>query len=795
MSQAEIVLYATDAAAAIAQLLEESRAAVSRACEGALESLRSASPDLVPAGVRWSMFGPPEPGTSIGGPLVPFAGGHLPAAYWHWLGEREPSLAANVEEIALGTAGESATARFMAMQALGAIDPVRSARASTRTLDELQAAGDAGAISQFAQYSPRSFNREEPLDLVRILARENPERILALLESDNDEVVWAGVVMIERIRLEGGVERLLSILDRPGTRERVVHALLDMGCEAEVTEAFARRLRTLADSESITALLQVLKSLARSHRHARRVLASLLEREASDPGSERERILKEMAGLFPKRNQNHDDGDDDDGDDDDDEDEDGAPVDSCNPVRAIAILDVMQSEGLIGSEAVGRVRRLVSGPDAKPSLQGTVFSALASEGALDGLAMHRRNLDKWFLSLCGRTQGRIQPEAISCPTHGADFRDGTLRFVACGRLYRANLFVDKDDEHAQEVAIAAVLNRILEESGDSSRFLRIAFGDTLAYGDPSAYSNAERRLGFRVLQPVPVCRIELRPTVAECDAAADRGYAIRCFRSRWKTPGSDTEVLLSRDEHGRTALHVVASSNLTTMIGPILEAGLPVDSRDASGLTPLYYAAFDDHVEATLALIDRGANASSCDGMGLTALHVAAKKGAVNVARALLDRGFDVDLRLQVVEPPPNENAGAAAALIVAIGLKPFGVFRTGQTPLHVAAMNNQVEAMELFLDAGAAIDARDEDGRTPLHLAVSYGQEEAADLLRARGASTSILDHEGLTPDERAADAEARQAEAVVRTQEMIKAMQEHLAQNAPDSETGDAESQPGSP
>ena len=69
-------------------------------------------------------------------------------------------------------------------------------------------------------------------------------------------------------------------------------------------------------------------------------------------------------------------------------------------------------------------------------------------------------------------------------------------------------------------------------------------------------------------------------------------------------------------------------------------------------------------------------------------------------------------------------------------------------TPLHVAALMDDVAAARLLLDHGAAIDSADRGPRmTPLHVAASYGKPEVAAFLLDRGASIEVKDLSGRTP------------------------------------------------
>jgi ankyrin repeat protein len=114
-----------------------------------------------------------------------------------------------------------------------------------------------------------------------------------------------------------------------------------------------------------------------------------------------------------------------------------------------------------------------------------------------------------------------------------------------------------------------------------------------------------------------------------------------------------------------------------------------------------------------------------------TALHHAADRGARN-----------------------DEDAGAAAAVIELLlqrGARVDARNDVGETPLHGAAGWWCWASMRLLLDRGAEVDALDEQGRTPL---VAMFQEtaganepsaaEAVELLAARGADANAADEDG---------------------------------------------------
>lgn len=75
----------------------------------------------------------------------------------------------------------------------------------------------------------------------------------------------------------------------------------------------------------------------------------------------------------------------------------------------------------------------------------------------------------------------------------------------------------------------------------------------------------------------------------------------------------------------------------------------------------------------------------------------------------------------------------------------------TGQTPLHIAAANDSVNAIEALVDLGAKLDAKDVNGDTALSVAAHGQKYDAVMLLLANGANPDTNDNRGLSPLHRA--------------------------------------------
>jgi ankyrin repeat protein len=123
-------------------------------------------------------------------------------------------------------------------------------------------------------------------------------------------------------------------------------------------------------------------------------------------------------------------------------------------------------------------------------------------------------------------------------------------------------------------------------------------------------------------------------------------------------------------------------------------------------------AAYHGHWKLCRFLIDQGANVNRPDAeTGETPLHSAVSKSDLKyntVLRVLLDAGA---------------NPNCATKPSVETGAFMRDCRTKGETPLHRAAAFCNEEAIQMLLDAGAKVDARDMNGETPLSWASWYGR------------------------------------------------------------------------
>lgn len=166
---------------------------------------------------------------------------------------------------------------------------------------------------------------------------------------------------------------------------------------------------------------------------------------------------------------------------------------------------------------------------------------------------------------------------------------------------------------------------------------------------------------------------------------------------------------------GMAPINVAAEHGHVDVIQLLLENGAPM-SPNPAGFFPIHTAAYCGHVEVIKLLMEFGANLDSGGGKNkLRPVSMAVANDQTEAIEFLLDAGADISTY-------PGQ-----------VG-----------TDLHVAASGGTVKALEVLLasDRGYDIHARTSLGDTPLCLAAFNGQSRAAEVLLEAGADLHVFNH-----------------------------------------------------
>ncbi len=212
-----------------------------------------------------------------------------------------------------------------------------------------------------------------------------------------------------------------------------------------------------------------------------------------------------------------------------------------------------------------------------------------------------------------------------------------------------------------------------------------------------------------------------------------------------------------KNEYGQTLLHWALNEGSLEAVKFLIENGADFNVEDMHGQTPLFFAQRYDYDEIAAYLLEKGArvarmttneqalwsairkkdyqqaeqlvisggiNINAVDNYGATLLHTAVIRGTPQIVELLLKNGADVHAQEGMLT----------------------------HTPLHFAAAlrsNSPKENIELLIQFGADIEAKDSYGKTPLYCAVERVEDMSTGAKRAVcvGIAIQLLGH-GANPD-----------------------------------------------
>ena len=146
-----------------------------------------------------------------------------------------------------------------------------------------------------------------------------------------------------------------------------------------------------------------------------------------------------------------------------------------------------------------------------------------------------------------------------------------------------------------------------------------------------------------------------------------------------------------QDRNGCTAMQLALSSRRVGIVKKLLDAHCDPNLKDNDGRTALHYAVHKDNVDAVKWLLDAHCDLNLKDNDGRTALHYA------------VHNGYEVRYPYRT----SKGNAGVAKLLLDA-HCDPNLKDKNGWTALHSAARIDALNAIEVLLDKGADVSAKD---------------------------------------------------------------------------------------
>jgi ankyrin repeat protein len=199
-----------------------------------------------------------------------------------------------------------------------------------------------------------------------------------------------------------------------------------------------------------------------------------------------------------------------------------------------------------------------------------------------------------------------------------------------------------------------------------------------------------------------------------------------------------------------TAL-MLAALDSPTAIGPLLDAGAPLQTVGRGGATALHFAAEGKHSLASVRrLLEAKADVAALDVEGRSPLMWAAKTCQVEVVQAMLDAGSKVNvegakdgMQALALAAGHNSKAGVLDALLVS-GAHVNALSADGGTALMRAAEGGMLTAMTTLIAAGANMDLQDKAGKSALMFAAEQNSPHGVSLLFLAGANPKLKNRAG---------------------------------------------------
>jgi 60kDa lysophospholipase len=183
---------------------------------------------------------------------------------------------------------------------------------------------------------------------------------------------------------------------------------------------------------------------------------------------------------------------------------------------------------------------------------------------------------------------------------------------------------------------------------------------------------------------------------------------------------------------GPIVLCTLAESGDLTDLKSLVEAGLDPDRPDYDKRTPLHMAATAGQFAVVQYLIEREANVNALDRWGETPLQRALSGQHYGVVKLLKNCGAILkgpNIPYMMAEAASYGEAKRIRQYLDA-GFDPKVRVFNGNTLLHVAAAENQMEVIQVLLENGVDPQTKNDVGTTPLDVAQSGNHRDAKNLM-----------------------------------------------------------------
>ncbi|XP_058273642.1 ankyrin repeat and SOCS box protein 13 [Hemibagrus wyckioides] len=195
----------------------------------------------------------------------------------------------------------------------------------------------------------------------------------------------------------------------------------------------------------------------------------------------------------------------------------------------------------------------------------------------------------------------------------------------------------------------------------------------------------------------------------------------------------------------RTEVHKAAYQGQVSHLQSLIQSGASVNIVAVDSITPLHEAAIRGQAQCVRLLLDAGAQVDARNVDGSTPLCEACSAGSSECVQLLLKYGAKVNPALTSRTTSPLHEAciggnAECVKLVIANGASLEAYDLYNGTPLHVACVNQHLECVKVLLNAGAKVNTV-RLHETALHHAAKANNAEMIELLVEFGANIYAKD------------------------------------------------------
>ena len=213
--------------------------------------------------------------------------------------------------------------------------------------------------------------------------------------------------------------------------------------------------------------------------------------------------------------------------------------------------------------------------------------------------------------------------------------------------------------------------------------------------------------------------------------------------------------------HGKTPLLIAVIQGHDRIVQMLLEAGASITAsfkrhpaRIGDGFTGMMVCAMQGQANMMQDLLEHDADSSVLNKRstkGFSAIDFAVCRNHFDMLRAMLKHGADVNLPGGMHGDTPlfmatNENNTEMIEILLAHGANPLLEDDYGDIAMRTVAWNENIQAVEMILDAGGDINHQNAKRVSMLHVCAKWNLMAMAEYLLGRGASIDIKAKSGRT-------------------------------------------------